>query len=336
MATLVTGGTGFVGSNVVKARAQRGHRVICFDLAPPDELVGHYLEPWSDQVVFVQGDIRSERYPDDVMAEDITEIVHAAVFTGFFAHEESAYGHAIVDINVTGTASVLELARRAQIERFVYVSSGAVYGGRRDPDEILSEDVSLNPRTLYELTKYASELLCRRYSDLHGFEAISVRLSGPYGPMERVTGHRAVQSLMKDWTGKLMRGEPIEVRDPSARQKFTYVKDIAEAISTVVDTPSLKHDVYNVCSAGSNTLGEVIEVLRKIEPTLEVKDRSASGPRMSESGPGELLDYMVKDPTRIRMDPTRIQEELGFEPRFDLVSGVRDYIRWRERCEFAE
>ena len=320
MATLVTGGTGFVGSNIVKALAELGHEVVSFDLAAPDALVESYLKPWAAQVTFVQGDMLSEADLERLAAHRVSKIVHAAVFTGVLPEVETARSRSIIDVNVSGTANLLELARRQPVERFLYVSSGSVYGEGHSPDEMLREDSPLRPRTLYAATKYTSELLTRRYGELHGFQTVSVRLGGPFGPMERVTGHRANQSLMKEWTGRLVRDEPIEVGDRTLRRSFAYVSDIAAGICTVLETPSLSHDVYNNSSTDHSTLEEVIETLREISPRLRVVDSP------SINLPGSTY----------RMDVTRLQRELGFAARFDMASGLRDYVAWRRLNDFTE
>ena len=320
MAALVTGGTGFVGSNIVRTLAQRGHTVVCHDLVAPGNLVMDYLGHWASKVTFIQGDILDREDVARAGDYEIDKIVHAAVFTGILPNIESDQGHSIAEINVMGTTNLLELARRVRPERFLYVSSVSVYGDGRDPDDVLHEDDRLYPRTLYALTKYASELLTRRYGELHGFQTVSVRLGTPYGPMERVTGHRANQSLMKEWTGYVVRGEPIEVSHRAQGQALTYVADIAGGICSVLDAPSLSHDVYNNSSTEWNTLGEMLDMIRELRPDLRVVDVSDEGP--VESGN--------------RMDVTRLREDVGFVPEYDTASGIRHYLEWRKETGFSE
>ena len=320
MATLVTGGTGFVGSNIVKALAERGHEVVSFDIVAPNALVEKYLKPWAEQVTFLQGDMLIEADLEPLAAHGVSKIVHAGVFTGVLPEVEAARSRSIVDINVMATTNLLELASRLSVERFLYVSSGSVYGEGHDPDGTLHEDSPLQPRSLYAVTKYTSELLTRRYGGFHGFQTVSVRLGGPYGPMERVTGHRANQSLMKDWTGRLVRDEPIEVSDRTLRRSYTYVPDIAAGICAVLDAPSLSHDVYNNSSTANNSLEEMIEILRDIHPGLRVVDSPSS------DVPGSAY----------RLDVIRLRQDLGFAARFDLASGLQDYIAWRRAENFTD
>ena len=320
MATLVTGGTGFVGSNIVRTLAQRGHNVVCLDLVAPDALVRDHVESGTGQVTFVQGDILNEEDLERAAASGIDKIVHAAVFTGILPDIERDRSRSIVDINVMGTVNLLELARRRQVERFVYVSSGSVYGDDIDSDELLQEDRPPNPRSLYAVGKYTSELLTRRYGELHGFPTASVRLGTPYGPMERVTGHRANQSLLKAWTGNIVRAEPIEVGDRTPKRSFSYVADIAAGVCAVLDAPNLSHDVYNNSWAGGTSLGEIIGILEELHPGLRVVDVP------QKELPGRSN----------RMDVTRIREDVGFVAQFDLASGLREYLTWRETTGFTE
>ena len=320
MSTLVTGGTGFVGSNIVKTLALRGHDVVCFDVVAADALVRKYLEPWASRVTFVQGDILNKADVEQVAAQhNITKIVHAAVFTPSVASNlEMERSRSIVDINVVGTANLLDLACGLSLERFLYVSSEAVYGDSRDPEMTVYEDSTPDPRSLYAVTKYTSELLTRRYGQLHGFQTVSARLTSPYGPMERVTPYRAGMSLIHEWTGNVVRGEPIRVGDRTTGRDYTYVLDTAAGVCTILDAPSLSYDVYNVSSGRSITPHEVMQVLLELRPALEVID-----------------DPTPRDRRGVK-DVARLKEDLGFAANFDLASAIRDYIHWRETFQFLD
>ena len=326
MATLVTGGTGFVGSNIVKALAQRGHQVVCLDLIAPDALVRKFVEPWAERVTFVQGDILSKGDLERATSgHEVTKIVHAAVFTGQRPDIEKDRSRSIVDINVVGTANLLDLAAGLPLERFLYVSTRAVYGEDHNTGEVLREDGLLLPRSLYATTKYFSELVTRRYGELHGFSSVSARLSSPYGPMERVTGHRAVMSLLYDWTGGAVRGEPILVGDRTLGRDYTYVADTAGGICAVLDAPSLSHDAYNISTGRWITLEEIITALQEARPSIRVVD-----------GPAHEAGSALPGAERRVMDTSRLEGELGFTAGFDVRAGIRDYLQWREESGFRD
>jgi UDP-glucose 4-epimerase len=230
----------------------------------------------------------------------------------------------IVDINVMGTANMLELARELSVERFVYVSSGGVYEGLDSSAAAIREDTPVHPTQLYNVTKLTSELITLRYGELHGFETAAVRLGGPYGPMERVTGHRAVMSLLHLWTGKAVRGEAIDAM-AEGRWDFTYVSDIAAGIQTVLDAPALPHQVYNLSRGVPVSAPELIAAFREAEPSVIFAGPESDGSQVPSTA------------SRMRVqDSSLIKEDLGFETRYDLLAGLKDYIGWRRRSGYLD
>ena len=326
MTTLVTGGTGFVGSNIIKTLAQRGHDVLCFDLVEPDGMVAKYIEPWASQIDFVKGNIlEMDDLKRAVQGRTIDKVIHAAVFTATRQDIEAERSSSIVQINAVGTTNLLELARELPIQRFLYVSSAAVYGESLGEEESLHEDIKLYPHSLYAATKYVSELIARRYGELHNFPTVSVRLASPYGPMERVTGHRAVMSVLYECTSKAVRGEPIQVGDRSLGRDYTYVSDTAAGICTVLDASVLSHEVYNITAGERVSLGAIVDVLQKLRPGQVV-----------QNDPAKVYGNLIPGYARGILDGSRLRDDLGYVPSFDLAGGITDYLQWREAYSFLD
>ena len=325
MATLVTGGTGFVGTNIVKVLAQGGHQVVSVDIAPPDDMVLRYTSNIADNVSWVQGDILNQdtltRATENL---EIDKIVHAAVYTGTRADVEIENSHRIVDINTRGTLNLLDLARQLSVRRFVYVSSGGVYAGKRLAHEPLREDMHLFPINLYDITKYACEMLSERYGDIHGFQTASVRLSAPYGPMERVTGHRAVMSQVYEWTGKAIRGETIDFSRVTPDRDFTYVLDTAAAIAAVLDAPTLKHRIYNIGRGRKVSIREMVDALTRVCPSVTFS--------------GDLTEVESAPPPKYGRGPMDVShlKDLGFVACHNIEMGVEKYMEWRTKFGFRD
>ena len=325
MATLVTGGTGFVASNIVRELAWAGHQVVCLDLNAADEMVKDFVQEVSSNITFVQGNILDKETLARLSDEhSINKIVHAAVYTANRRDLETQRSREVVDINVEGTANLLDLAKTLDVDRFVYVSSGSAYGMASLSDRTLNEDTPVTPHTLYAITKYASELLTQRYGELHGFSTASVRLSTPYGPMERITGHRAVMSVFHDWTGQALRGEDIHAENMDLGRDYTYVSDIADGIRTVLDAPSLPHHLYNLTSGVWLTYRTILAQIQASIPGTKVVESAAT------EGQPEVLDIF-----RGPLSGHRLYQDLKWTPKYDLRAGLEDYFRWRRESGYS-
>ena len=331
MATLVTGGTGFIGANIVSDLALRGHQVISLDVMPVNDMVRGYLEPWRESVTWMEGDILDKRDLERLAdAAQIDKIIHAAAHTPYLGDLERADARRTVDINLFGTVNLLDLARRVGATRFLFCSSIAVYGGDIPALLPLREDIPLKPTGIYHITKVASELLTARYGELYGFDGVSVRYATNFGPMERVTPFRHAMSMPFEWVGKALRGEYIEPL-PMGRgqtaghgfgEDFPYVKDTASAIGALIDAPHLKYTEYNISTGHRVYLHEMIAAMREVYPKVKFVEPI---PREDSSiGLGYTLDV------------TRMQSDVGFMYQYDLISGLRDYIKWRQEVNFLD
>ena len=326
MTTLITGGTGFVGANLVKDLASNGHTVVSMDLSAPDSLMHNFISEVASNISFVTGDILDQQFLDNIQSTyKIDRIIHAAVYTVNQLNLEIERSREIIDINVMGTTNLLELARKAKVKRFLYISSGAAYGLAEEPDQTFNETSIPQPDFLYGITKYTSELLTRRYSELYGFSSASIRLSTPFGPMERVTNHRGVMSVFHQWTRSAIKGNAIEVSNPHTGRDYTYISDIADGVRTVLDAPELAHDLFNVTAGRWIRYSEILESLRRIIPTVDITVTN------SENSVGRS-----SEPSRGPLSGHRLTEDLGWTPQYDLDAGLNDYINWRKTIGYLD
>ena len=326
MATLVTGGVGFVGANIVKELARAGHPVVCFDLDGPDPVLEKFIGDLGPRVSFVQADMLDRAAVERLGSDhSIDKIVHAAVYTVNRVELETQRSRDVIDINIEGTANLLELARTLGVERFIYISSGAVYGAASPADQTLNEETAPAPQNLYGITKYASELLTQRYGELHQFSTASLRLSTPYGPMERVTGHRAVMSVFYDWTGQAGRGEAIQAEDLEQGRDYTYVGDIADGIRTVLDAPAVPHSLYNLTSGIWLTYREILDQLAELSPSTQIVDVAPGGDQAQAS-----------TPSRGPLSGHRLFHDFNWTPKYNLKTGLAEYLQWRRDAPFRD
>ena len=322
---LITGGTGFVMSNLARflLEGDPEARVIVLDSAPWDATAERFFDPVSGRLTFVSASVLD---PDiwEHLAEEhsVTHIVHGATITPSLEREK-ARPREILEVNFMGTVAALEWARTlSTLRRFLYISSGAVYGEALPgtPDEPVPEDGHVSPAELYGITKFTGEHITRRYGELFGLSVASVRGSGVYGPMDRETPARAAKSIPYLLAHLAQAGKPVLVNSLEAGGDWVHAQDVARALAALLRIPRLRHGVYDIAQGEFTTIGEMIEIVREVVPGL----RSAVVPEADAN--------IVQDP-RHRLgrwsdyDISRIRDELGWSPR-PIREGLQSYVNW--------
>lgn len=335
MTLLVTGATGFVMSVLGRhwLESDPGARLVVLDASPPDTAAQRYFAPFRARLSVVLADLtQPASWRPALAGHAITHIVHGATVTplsrGTAAEaqrEPEAEDPArIIEVNVMGTVAVLEWARTlAQLQRFIYVSSGAVYKhhGPDRPGEPLPEDGYVMPRRLYGISKLTSELLTERYGDLFGLSTASVRPSSVYGPMDRVTASRNFRHVPNRIAHLALDGvKRVRVNTLDAVGDYIHAEDVAAAIVALLRAPRLHYSAYNVASGTTASIGQMVEWAAEKVPGFGAEIVAAEQADI-------LQDPTLRDGMWGAYDVTRILSDTGWKPR-PMRTALHAYMDW--------
>jgi UDP-glucose 4-epimerase len=338
MTLLITGATGFVMSVLARHWLERDPdaRVIVLDQSEPDDAAIRHFAPVADRLTIVTADLTRPGWETRLAAHAITRIVHGATITplpGAMAaaaqrNPEAEQAARVIEVNLMGTVNLLEWARRQPVlQRFIYVSSGAVYRNQGPDwaDEPLPEDGYVMPLGLYGISKFSAELVVNRYAELFGLSAASVRLPSVFGPMDRVTATRNHPHVPNKVAHLALAGRPIRVNTLDGVGDYLHSGDAADAMARLLLAPPLRHRVYNIASGVATTTRELIAYTAELVP----------GTR-AETVPPEQAD-IVQDPA-LRggkwgaYEISRVFNEVGWRPR-PVRDALHDYIGWIKSSE---
>jgi UDP-glucose 4-epimerase len=304
MRCLVTGGAGFIGSNLVDALLARGDEVTVVDdlrtgrrsnlegaLAAGAELVELDIREAGALVA-----VASERRPETVFHLAAQIDVRKSI-------EDPAFDAAI---NVGGTANVLEAARVASAARFVFVSTGgAIYGEGEGQQLPLDESTAIAPMSAYGQSKYAAEGYLALYERLHGLSGVSLRLGNVYGPRQDPLGEAGVIAI---FCGRVRNGgHPTVFGDGTQTRDYIYVGDVVAAALAAAGTATT--GPVNVGTGREATVLELVELLGRLG---EVEGFE---PEFAPARTGEVQ--------RISIDASRAEAEFDWRPATSLEDGLR-------------
>ena len=292
--TVVTGAAGLIGGAVTRALIDAGRPVRATDRRPGE----------IDGVPVLACDLRD---PDQVREalRGATAVVHGGGYSGAMVGLDRP--QEMVDVNVCGTARVLEQARQAGVRRLVYLSSASAYG--RTGDAVVTEEHPLHPASLYGATKAASEDLVEGYRATWALDAVSLRLSWVYGP------RRTTSCVVRDLLTAALTGTAHHLdHGADLPRQYMYVDDAARAVLALLDAP-VPHPrpAYNASAGERHTLGQVAALVTEAFPgaRLEV----APGPDPFDVPQG-LLDIGA------------LAADTGFTPQVPLERGLPLYADW--------
>jgi UDP-glucuronate 4-epimerase len=302
---LVTGGAGFIGSHVVTALIDRGDDVTVvdnFDPFYPERLKRRALDR---RARLVEADIRDQDAMHRALAESKAQVVvHLAALAGVRPSLERPAAY--MDVNVRGTACVLEAARAAGTQRFVLGSSSSVYGAHAEAPFRETARVDA-PESPYAASKVAAEVLARTYHNLYGIEVAALRFFTVYGPRQRP------DLAIHKFSRRMLAGQPLPFfGDGSSRRDYTWVDDIVTGVVAACDV-SLSFDVLNLGGARTTSLAELVALLEGALGVTAILDRKPAQPG---------------DVPLTSADVTHAGEVLGYAPRTPIDAGLRRFAAW--------
>jgi UDP-glucose 4-epimerase len=305
MKVLITGGAGFIGSNIADHLLERGHSVHVMD-----DLSTGFMENVSQGVEFHRMDIRSSE-AFDLIAESGFDIMchHAAQMDVRRSVREPLFD---ADVNIRGTLNLLEACRAGGVKRVVYASTGgAVYG---EPERIpVTEDHPINPICHYGISKHTVEHYLFLYRHLYGLDYVVLRYPNVYGPRQNPFGEAGVTAI---FTLAYLKGNPPVINgDGEQLRDYVHVRDIARANMMCMDLG--RNDISGyIFNLGFGRGRSVVELDRIIRKCVGTSLKPSFGPALPE----EIL--------RIALDSTRASEILGWKPEIDFQRGLEDLVEY--------
>lgn len=291
MKALIFGGAGFVGLNIAEALRARGDEAVLFDRSPPP-VAGFE---------FVRCDVLEQ--PGLLQQADC--VIWGAAITADAARD-AAEPEAVIGTNLQALIPVLRGARAVGVRRVLNLSSAAAYGEAAYRDGELDEDLPPDPRSLYSLTKFASERLCSRLGEVWDLDVVSVRLSAVFGPWERAGGARDTPSPFL----RLMQLSQARLARPGLRD-WLYAPDAARAVLALLDAPRLAHRLYNIGPGRSFSV-------------LDWGKRAGISCTIGVPADVDLGGSRDRAPLAVR----RLEAETGFRAHFGLEESVAHLGAW--------
>lgn len=315
---LVTGGAGFIGSNLCEALLEQGYRVRCLDDLSTGKRDNIDLFIDNDHYEFVKGDIKNL---DTCMAacKDVDYVLHQAAWGSVPRSIEMPLLYCAN--NITGTVNMLEAARQNEVKKFVYASSSSVYGD--EPNLPKREGIEGNRLSPYAASKFADEEWAYQYAKHYGLDTYGMRYFNVFGRRQDPDG--AYAAVIPRWLKLLLQGErPTINGDGSQSRDFTYIDNVIEANLKACLAPSeAAGQAYNIAYGGQVDLKELFSVLAsavgsEVEPIF---------------GPPRAGDVQHSN-----ADIRKAREKLGYDPDFSFEEGIKLAIDWYKEslAEVAE
>lgn len=312
---LITGGAGFIGSNLCEYFLSKEYEVVCLDNFATGHR--HNLKEFvnNDNFKLIEGDIRS------------LETCHQAVDGVDYVLHQAALGSVprsindpitTNDVNVSGFLNMLVASRDANVKRFVYAASSSTYGDSVGLPKV--EEVIGKPLSPYAITKYVNELYAEIFSRTYGMETIGLRYFNVFGRKQDPNG--AYAAVIPKFVMQLMQHESPKINgDGNYSRDFTYIDNVIQMneLAIIAETSEAVNTVYNTAYGDRNTLNDLIGYLKKFLAEYDPKIAEVPieyGPNRAGDIPHSLASI------------DKAKRVLGYNPKFSLQEGLKEAVGW--------
>lgn len=293
---MVGGGSGFIGSHLVRRLVEEGEDVVIFDINPNDEAIRDIV----GKVRIFRGDATNiVDILHAVRENGVEDIYHLIALLADVSQEKPLLA---LKVNVESTLNFLEAARILNLKRVVFASSVAVYDPKEPPP--VAEFAPLRPGSVYGATKALSEFYGMHYNKLFGVDFRALRFTTLYG-LGKFGGSTGICSLLIE---KSALGEPVKVDVADAVTDWLYIKDAVNSLLLARQVDNPKQRIYNI-GGSAHSVREVAEIVKRFIPDVDIQ-----------------LETKRLYPWPPSYDFTKAQEELGYKPMFNIEDGVKDFI----------
>jgi UDP-glucose 4-epimerase len=309
---LVTGGAGFIGSHIVRALVEKGESVRVLDnfsTGKQENLEDLQKTKNGSGVEILNGDLRDKLEVEQAV-RGVDVIFHEAAFVS--VPESMGNPQECFDVNINGTITLFEAARKASVRRVVIASSAAVYG---DSDALpLKEETAPRPLSPYALSKRVNEMLAELYTQSFRLQVCALRYFNVYGPRQRPDSMYAaaipifIKCLREKRTVTIF-GDGGQTRD------LIFVGDVVRANLIASEHPSAAGQIFNICTGKETRILDLLEVLNKLFP-------NHPKPVFSEPRAGDIYKSYG--------EPSKAQKIIGFTPEISLVAGLKVTSEWNQ------
>lgn len=307
MKYLITGGAGFIGSNLARFILSKGHEVVVLDNFSTGKQEN--LKEILDKITLIEGDIRDQKTVDYAV-QDVSAIFHEAALASVPASvADPVTAH---DVNVNGTLNVLEAARSSGIKRIVFAASSAAYGD--DPRSPKWETMCPVPISPYAANKVACECYMQAYAAAYGMETVCLRYFNVFGPHQDPFG--AYAAVIPAFVSNILRGQRPQVfGDGEQTRDFCYIENVCQAnwLASQASAEQCNGVPLNIACGEAVSLNQILEKLKSL---------------MKSEIQADYLPPRVGDIKHSLADVSLAKKQIGYEPLVFCDEGLEKAIHW--------